>query len=38
MEKKISIIIEARLGSKRFPEKVIKKAGNHLLIEHQILL
>ena len=32
-EKKISIIIQARLGSKRFPKKMIAKLGNHKLIE-----
>ncbi len=37
MEKKTLIIIEARLGSARFPAKVIKKVNNLCLIEHQIL-
>ena len=37
MEKNISIIIEARLNSKRFPEKVIKIVNGKTLLEHQIL-
>ena len=36
-KKKTLIIIEARLGSIRFPAKVIKKVNNLCLIEHQIL-
>tara|TARA_B100001063_G_C16668790_1_gene505153 strand:- start:390 stop:1079 length:690 start_codon:yes stop_codon:yes gene_type:complete len=33
MEKKISIIIQARLSSKRFPGKVLHKIGNKTIIE-----
>lgn len=36
MEKNISIIVEARLNSKRFPNKVIQLANGLTLIEHQI--
>ena len=30
---KIAIIVQARLGSKRFPEKILKKINNRFLIE-----
>ena len=33
MNKNLNIIIQARLNSSRFPNKVIKKIGNHSLIE-----
>ena len=33
MEKKVSIIIQARLSSKRFPEKVLHKIKNKTIIE-----
>ena len=33
MEKKISIIIQARLSSKRFPGKVLNKIGNKTIIK-----
>ena len=36
MEKNISIIVEARLNSKRFPNKVIQLVNGLMLIEHQI--
>ena len=37
MEKNISIIVEARLNSKRFPNKVIQLVNGLMLIEHQIM-
>ena len=33
MTKKYSVIIQARLGSTRFPNKVIKKIGNKTILE-----
>ena len=33
MNNSVSIIIQARLGSKRFPKKVIKKLGDHKIID-----
>ena len=33
MKNKYSVIIQARLGSARFPNKMIKKIGNKTIIE-----
>ena len=33
---KISAIIQARLGSKRFPKKILKKVNNKTILEHVI--
>ena len=33
MNNSVSIIIQARLGAKRFPKKVIKKLGDHKIID-----
>ena len=33
---KISAIIQARLGSKRFPKKILKKVSDKTILEHVI--
>ena len=33
---KVSAIIQARLGSKRFPKKILKKVNNKTILEHVI--
>ena len=36
IQSKVGIILQARLGSSRFPKKIIQKLGNYQLIDFQI--